>query len=103
MRPGALRAGESEGRWDRGEQFLRGHLELDRRRPAEHLTCPSDVWRDLGLVDRKASKTFSLGDPERRMTVFASSRSVNSFGLPMFTGRCSSLIASRSPSIRSST
>ena len=61
-------------------------------------TCRARVmsgWRTWGSSTGSASKTISLGEPVTLSTAFASSSSVNSSGLPMFTGRCSSLVASR--------
>ena len=72
-----------------------------------------DLIRGLYLLARSGEhlpvnignpNEFTLLDPESRITVCASSRSVNSPGLPMFTGRCSPECARRySPRTRSST
>jgi hypothetical protein len=61
-------------------------------------------WRTCGSSTGSASKTISLSEPVARITASASSISVISVGFPMFTGRCSSDVASRKrPRIRSST
>src|ERR1035437_4564738 len=60
--------------------------------------------RRLGSSSGRARKRSSLFDSVTSRTACAHSRIVNSFGLPMFTGRCSSeRERSRMPSIRSST
>ena len=51
-------------------------------------------WRTCGSSTGSGSKTISLGEPVTSMTVSASSRIVNSLGLPMLTGPCSPRLGS---------
>src|SRR5215218_4254657 len=69
----------SEGR----QHATQALLEIDLGGPAEDLFRTRDVcWADLGIAQGQASKTISLFDPITFKTVSASSRIVNSLGLP---------------------
>src|SRR4051794_19639298 len=71
-------------------------LELDLRFPAQHLPGSGDVGlTNLRIVDGQRLVDDLALDDVTRITVCASSRIENSSGLPRFTGRCSSLSASR--------
>ena len=63
--------------------------------PSSSLARVMSGRRCFGSFTGSASNTMGLSDAVREITFSASSSSVNSSGLPMFTGRCSSDSASR--------
>src|SRR5881628_2024341 len=92
--------------------FRRNHSSVSRRpssastrgsQPRSARAREMSGWRTLGSSTGSGRNTISLWDDVRRMIHLARSRSVISWGLPMFTGSWTALFISRQrPSMRSS-